>query len=966
MTMLKIQSAKKNEKGIALIFTLIMLSLLMILALSFALDSMFEQKAAYNSASSSSSGFMGQSQLKQVLLLMENSQAHFDSDNRLYSHDFGTTTDTDMLKERLPYLTVLLSTDKSLDPIVKVNWNYIRSGPNATDPIIGRTAFVVIPEDKIPLDSLVDERVALSTSCVYPKHNEKDNTETRIGKYVSEINVRAAIPTVATNINIATETLNWQGVTVGSPVPTPTLGFDNGKYTGRWLSFSSLFGTLKTAGADLTAAEKEKFEEKLTLDVVKDAEAFWAEAATGGDKTIGTSELYKRFDLTRTDWDTANNAADVDFIKNKILLDSDADGAPDLGMEKWADTDSDSDTNSKGLPWLACFGYKTDGIVDTTDATIAGTFGINAAAVAARRYQIAANLKDYCDTDSRPTSDVDPGTWSTLPSAVGYVHPTYTGNEKTPYINKVGMKISISQDESGSGPYSVWANVVISPSIELINVYDSSFGDPLMVKIEGSITMRIQVAGVATTASKTQDFNCSINVNPWEWVGGHSLFKMDSSIGPFETAAQSVTGGSKKVDFEVTQINFTKVVLVDGTNGYDYTKNLVGNYASPVLIELNNGAGYRHLWYGFAAHDPRQNLNGTTMPSGSTDPNDAEWLVLTPLETTNPADVLSIDASGYGAPNSANTSNGAGGDNTQAPSDGVDLETGVADPANSSLSTAYIRNAPMESPWELGFIHRGAKWETINMKKYDTSKAFQLATGQINGNDYIPGGGAYTAGDANILDQVKMTAKAKSPQKINLCSKADATFDALFSKIKLKPTIGSTMSVSSMAGGSDAEMLAGVSTIISNVKAKFLTPDTTTDTNLTRASVVDQLLLPLGTTITATTDADQEELIGKIVNLTKVGGQSGNFTIIVLSQTIKDIGIANPGEVDVWKTPADGSTALKVPCQLGRFDVTSGGDNATWRDDAYGDEITGEQKIMVKGSVGVDGAITITSFQYIE
>ena len=50
-----------------------------------------------------------------------------------------------------------------------------------------------------------------------------------------------------------------------------------------------------------------------------------------------------------------------------------------------------------------------------------------------RRRQIAANLNDYCDEDSIPTSDKAAADWSNTNS------PTYTGNEKTPYINEFAL-----------------------------------------------------------------------------------------------------------------------------------------------------------------------------------------------------------------------------------------------------------------------------------------------------------------------------------------------------------------------------------------------------------------------------------------------------------------------------------------------------------------------------------------------
>ena len=934
MTMLHLQSIRKNEKGVALVFTLVMLSLLLILALAFALDSMFEQRAAYNSASASSSGFMGQAQLKQVLLLMQEGEANFDDNGMLYSHDSSATDDTDdMLTDKLPVAGVIeYDSGNANDPIKKVQWNYVK---NAEGKIVGRTAFIVVPEDKIPLDSLVDERVG---SSAYPKHDEKNDTETRIGKYVSEINVRGAIPAVTNNISTITEKLNWF---TGSPISGA--GFANGKYTGSWTSFNNLYTTIGITDDD----DKTEFESNLTLTTVKDEEAFWTDL--NGDSKMNSDEIYKRFDLTRSDWTTADNAADVTFIKDKILLTTGT--TPDVDMEKWTNTASDA--SSVGLPWLACFGYKSDG---TEDEGLKGNF----ANVKDRRFQIAANLKDYSDTDNRPTTDVDPSTWSTF----GTTGPTYTGNEKTPYINKVGMKFDVSQyDSDDGGSYTVGASVTMSPCVELINIYGSGCSDNLTVAIEGTVTIKTTITGSSAYTAPPKSFSCTMNIASSKWTNpGYSQLIIDNSIGTFKTGEKTGITGSRHVDLEITQINFTKVALVNMSDGYDYAKNLLQDYSTPpITAHLNSGAGSQYMWYGFAANDPRQNLFR------------ADWKHLTPLATNNASLVFSFTNTSdpyNGASNAENSTTGGGGDDTEAPTTGPDLET-VTNPANGNLSTAYIRNAPMESPWELGFIHRGAKWETLNLKAYDKTKAFQLST--INGKNYIPGGGAYASGDANILDQVKMTSSAESPQKINMSSQENHTFDALFYKVKLGCGIDSTMTVASLAGlaatptGTAIDLTASSYTadptgLRKLIQTLFKSPDITNYTNLTRASVADILKTFTG----GATDAAQEELIGKIINLTKVGAQSGDFAIIVLSQTINDIGGVGAAEITVYKTPADGSAALPVPCLIGRFDTKEGTDSDTWTDDAYGDEISGVQKIMLKGNSSANGTITIKSFQYID
>ena len=59
------------------------------------------------------------------------------------------------------------------------------------------------------------------------------------------------------------------------------------------------------------------------------------------------------------------------------------------------------------------------------------------------RRQIAANLNDYCDTDSIPTSDVAADTWKDKVDKIDDL-PKFTGNEQTPYINELAFGFKMS------------------------------------------------------------------------------------------------------------------------------------------------------------------------------------------------------------------------------------------------------------------------------------------------------------------------------------------------------------------------------------------------------------------------------------------------------------------------------------------------------------------------------------------
>ncbi len=1063
MTKLNIKPSEKNEKGIALLFTLVMLSMLLMLAMSFALDSMFSQKAAYNSASTSSSVIFAKAQFNQILSLVKNNQDSYDYDSsaanpRLYSVDSSSLgySYTDMLKERLPVSGVLESSDQSLtDSPPKVKWNYIINTAD-NNRIVGRTAFVVIPNGKVPLDSLLDERAG---TAIYPKHNEKDNTETRIGKYMSEINVRSAVSVAVANlggdndtkVNSMTEIMNWE-----TDKPVSGAGFTNGKYIGFWDNFDSLFSTLDaTMGFNLLDdPEKNDFKNSLSLTISKDKEAFWADI--NGNQSVSSTELYKRFDLTR-DFDTASHTADLAFIKKYILLDNgtdynevsgsddvsgtEGDGIPDQKMEKWADEDSNA--SSMGLPWLACFGYKDNGSgVGVEDDTLKGSFD----SVRARRYQIAANFKDYCDADEdsggnpvhRPTSDVSP----TLSDASNWTTsaPVFTGNERTPYIDKIGIQVTAWQDESSTNKiptdisnddpvviamnmfmpngernknkkndgylandacseylaeagyltsasyllakndkdkdkdkkkYAVWAVVAISPAVELINMYGSDWSENLTAVISGTVNVSTTVGG--NTLENGIPFDCAIDISSTEWSGGYSRFVPITLAEKKLNGQENVSKNDLSITVEVTGLSITKVVLHNGTTAYDYTKTLSKNLPSPVTVfSGDNSSSEDSKWFGFAVHDPRQNLN------------EDDWLLLTTESgsTSDPSTVFSLTGSGpyYGA---ANAGNNVAANCTDAPNAGgteMDFET-VTDPANGNISTAYIRNAPIESPWELGFIHRGAKWQTINIKTYDKIKAIQVVDIN-NGTDtrqYIPGGGLYSAGDANILDQIKMTEKAESPQKINLKSRNINTLAVLFRKIRVGSVIArdtnlyvvpaSHMTLESMAGlnplKDDLDTTNEITGdpnnssdtgIVGAIISKYETA--ADDEILTRASVVDQLV---GTGVA---DAAAEELIGKTINLTKISGNVDGFYVVVLAQSIKDVGGTGGSSINISRYSNNGYLG-STSCKIGRFDVyiDGGGD---YRDNIYFDEITGEQKIMFYCVRDVDGRIIIKMLEYVE
>ena len=281
------------------------------------------------------------------------------------------------------------------------------------------------------------------------------------------------------------------------------------------------------------------------------------------------------------------------------------------------------------------------------------------------------------------------------------------------------------------------------------------------------------------------------------------------------------------------------------------------------------------------------------------------------------------------------------------------------DDKDKHISTAVIRNAPMRSPWELGFIHRGIPFQTINLKK----------AGGIDGDDTLgekahdagkfsdwtnENGTKYENGDAGILDQIKMTEYNKSYGKVDLESLAVAQpwwavsgtnpevkemnlalFKSLFNKIRRQEAYQFLAeSVEDNKVYTDAGALTGSPYTI---PADLAVP--TVVTSILRSKILNTDAAKWVFT-TDTTDAAQEELVGKTFNL--IEGKSFTppsvFRVVIVAQTIRDL----EGPISRWDLNAT-PNVLRQPAtdaKLSVFDYDS--DNKI-----YYDEILSECRMLV-------------------
>ena len=568
--------------------------------------------------------------------------------------------------------------------------------------------------------------------------------------------------------------------------------------------------------------------------------------------------MFHRFNLKRTDWDI--------LTVNKILA----------SPTQFSTTAQQYD--GTGIPWLN--NWKEQGTF--SDA-------------ATRAKQIAANLIDYSDIDSSATTDSED-------------NPTYAGLEKCPYINEIRIyfdaRVLSVLDEIDGLPetdsmryvYQSYVNLK-NIDLELVNIYNESFSDVKaeIKEISGSYKWSfdgnkegIPINPVYTETFSNNDLSadskiCMLDIADKNYAynsfGNLSYPKSENSeirISSVWSEDKPDTDYTDKEDLPSEhrriydfQINDLKIKLTNSTDGslYDFV------YLNSNLLEIRTDVddGTPALSYlDYQIGDPRQNLL------------ESDW-----------AD-SDFSTSSNGTLDSVNIV-----DTSSATDSDIELSN---DP--TTFSTAYIRNAPIESPWELGAIHRGAAWQTLNLKRHNNDD-----------NAGLGGGDSYSKGDANILDQIKMTSETYIPGKLNLNDQSMPVLKALLYGIvhesdtyeSIQPNSG--YSLSFLEDEADTISLTEAETLATAFFPEFKGSNFKTRSEiLSNNNIVNELTVSLG----QTTDAGQEGIIGKIINIVDVTDSPiETIRVIIVTQSIQDIGGINGSTTGTYNQETDKITATQ-------------------------------------------------------
>ncbi len=572
----------------------------------------------------------------------------------------------------------------------------------------------------------------------------------------------------------------------------------------------------------------------------------------------------------------------------------------------------------------------------------------------------------------------------------------------------------------------------------------NSFSDQKLqvpAETDNSITFPPSLSGYPFKAADTTGNNCWSGSYDTSLIATSDKFNIkDAYLEEIVKANTSRTFSkivSGPTSITVNEVEITKIAVKRGpmllqgtysdteTFGVDYVRSPASALESTTTLTFSDTAtdadkkSFKFLLGGIRGIDPRQNLNENDwFVAARITRGDSKWEKVMYV-SSNASGSITGEANKKGDseadpshPSHPPFDPGAATDTSKYDTERKASNNGPAwgDDTNH-LSTAYIRNAPMQSLWELGVIHRGAAWQTLNLKAAGAPKdpSSPAAATSISPADMKQNlawsnaeGTSYSSGDGGILEQVKLTENAYCYGKIDinmLCSDTsinkgyqskydDEMGQVLFnnirygqeiSKFETETTTGTALSFSS-----------GLSQVVTAMTSSDKRPFASRTQFLDWTTGGNSLANAFGAaTLTSASDAQLEEIVGKTINLLKAEPSASNvIQFIVVAQTIRDL------SGTVARVRPDDAKVVTRNCAYGQFDVAryidkdgskitsdasgnisndgsdpSTPDSTQSPDDfIYFDEITGEVKMLVtlEKVSEITGQLIVTSIEYID
>lgn len=923
---------KRGERGVALLFALGILAVVIVTVLIFAQRASTDLKVASALSSETGAKLLAKSALNRVILTMQNNAAYASEFFSFpLSGEYADEPSQDTTNGDCDWLWKLNTPDypfakvyNSSAPVENVRWQYIKSGTSSDDPVVGRIAFRAYGANKLNLNAIADKGNCNGSSDSDPAVTEKRGISAR------ELDFNPATLSSVDGSDRGLSDKITRDIISGNSYPA----LDD--------AVSTLLGSAPSA-VQLYAVDR--YFNVSDSSVLDEPDAWF-----GGGDPLDPTKYYHRFNLQQSaEW---WNSAGIDSIAKAAV--------PFFDSSR----NVINTTSAIGIPWLNTWNEN----------------GGNWSSGEAKRNQIIANLINYCASESTPVvSDVTPASWD------GDNVPNYTGNKRTYYLNAVNFKLSAAAGFAGRDDvltgeihHFKWhlrltLNLDLHP--ELIKMYKTALGDTYSVKVYGTVNVSYQTnianpdftsatgsdgtwtltgSGSDLTSSLSSTFSCA--EFPDEVSPGYKTFyfEKDSNgrISDTIDVGDYWTGTDAEPDnlgdlFKIKSVSVSdfRIVVSRGSENVDYStlSTSLPAFSTKMLTSKNNETDvYKCSWQ---IADPRHNLHAE------------DWTVKN-------------DIKALGTANTVDPRPNAGGDDLDK--EDASSPVWVDDSTSGHISTAYIRHAPMQSLWELGAIHRAAPWQTINLKRPAVLPTIDASTDISS-----IGGGLYKNGDYRILDQVTMSQKKTGPLgRINLNFTGEArnfAFDALLRNFKFDTagnyelTTGAPVELSDSSDAltkSKTRLKAlGVSGNILNRRS-----DIYASTNNTFWKLFTHM--PDNDDAELSTDALQEQIIGRIIQLTEASAAYDSAVVVILAQTIQDVGgtvypdlnedgltattLSNTAKTNLGFRAYDGtdaSTYFTLPSALTRAegdDPTKGITATLGHYDNGADKITGECLLIAR------------------
>lgn len=792
----------RNQRGVALIFTLGILGLLTVMALGFASTAMLNQKIASNSAGASSARMLAQVGVQRALTAValytadaaNNAVGFSDIFSREYgSGKTGNQNTCDFIWKLTTKINDIPLYELPVDYDNKsgVTWQYVTDPSDTTNnTLIGRYAYVVVPYYGA-LDPSVNYGQSFTDSTANPDNKLFTVYNIDMDKGISKglkdtfgiTSLEKTDGAIKTSLD---DVYGKRFYDLSDYVKHILYDKSWGEATGfeNMLKRMKLFYYLKNIFA---------------VNPYAYPEAYWIDCdKTGSDQKRASDHYLHRLSLDAlvTDWEgvsDGNYASKIDSLTN-------ADNITSLQYSSTA-------PGVSPLPWLAAWQGPESSDLESANWT-----------ADLQKKQIAANLIQYnLGADKPSVSNVATNAFSD--TDVKGPELEYLGIGRHPYINEIGVEARVvatgtfdSTDPTVDRTLSYTLKPSLSFQAELVNMYDTVAIDVSKYKLyfygRFSFTCKKTPDGTddtitwSTSGSGTENHVLLGSVVPGAFSSGYSsmILPADDSIlstsVKTECSSPSLTGTltvpANTVDYEnkfllITGMNLqiTKVVLVaDSTLIRDYampeaaavTETNVGNI--PTLVAEPN-----YYVKSYQTADPRVNHYPSDWKKGEK--------YNTP-QNYSAAVLAKIDADGITAvtPGAKNTEllekytdkfNGTDYDKETV------TEIACTGAATGRLSSAMIRHGKMRSLAELGLIHRASPFQTLNLKK---ARYIKRDTELKKA-----GGASYKEGDANILDQLKLRGNDVMKQygKVNINTASHETLQALFNSVPYQKLVDSPL-----------------------------------------------------------------------------------------------------------------------------------------------------------------------------